>query len=441
MDKLYIKGKHKLNGEIRVSGAKNVAMKVILTSLLTTDSLRFHQIPHISSVYGTIDIVRHLGVKANLRQNTLDIQGKNIHTTKIPLECGGLYRTATMVIGPLLARFGEAIVPNPGGCRLGKRPIERHIEGLCAMGAKIIYKDGYFVAKAKSLKGTKYAFSRNSHTGTETLILAAVLAKGETILENASAEPEVDDLIKLLQLMGAKIKRTKERTIIISGVPKLHGTHFMIMPDRNEVVTFAIAALVTGGEILIRNVQFNVMKSFFEHLDRSRALWKKMDEQSLYIRGNFQYHSTNVVTQPHPGFMTDWQAPWAIFMTQAKGKSTLHETIYENRFGYVTQLLKMGACITYFEPKVSQPEKFYNFNLTDKLKNHKQGIIITGQCALHNALLEVSDLRAGATLVLAGLCADGESIIQGIDHIDRGYENLENRLKSLGAQIKRVNDA
>jgi UDP-N-acetylglucosamine 1-carboxyvinyltransferase len=438
MDKLIIQGGSRLQGEIKVSGAKNVAMKVILAGLLTEKTLIISNIPHISSVFGTIDIVKHLGLDVKLENHTLELHGDKVNNASIPLECGGLYRTAPMMMGPLLARFGQAVVPNPGGCRLGKRPIDRHIDGLEAMGAKIEYKQGYFYASAKKLHGAKYRFKQNTHTGTETLILAAVLAYGETVIENASAEPEVDDLIKLLNIMGGKIHRKKERTIVIEGVKDLNGAHFTIMPDRNEVVTFAIAAYTTGGKITIHDVQIKHLESFFEGLKKVGAHYEIHDADKVTFYAAKKLKSTDIITTAHPGFMTDWQAPWAILMTQAHGTSTIHETVYEDRFGYASQLVKMGARISFFHPDVKNPESFYNFNWDDRQKNQFQAISIEGPTRLHNAVLEATDLRAGATLVLAALSAQGESIIRGIEHIDRGYEKLEERLIRLGAHIKRV---
>lgn len=442
MDKFIVKGGKKLTGTIKVSGAKNVAMKTPLLGLLTDKPIYASNIPLISSVYGSINIVRPLGVKAELGNNhTLTVYGDNIKSYKVPLELGGLYRTATMTIGPLLCRFGKAIVPNPGGCRLGKRPINRHIAGLKKMGAKVKYKDGYFIAEAKSLTGTKYRFSKNSHTGTETLILAAVLAEGETILENAACEPEVDDLIRILNLMGAKIRRKAQRTIIIQGVKKLNGAEFAILPDRNEVVTFAIAAVASQGDVLIDGTRREDLKAFLAKLDEVGLCWEPIsgDETRFYQDGKW-LKSTNVVTAPHPGFMTDWQAPWALLMTQAEGVSTIHETIYEDRFGYVSELKKMGAKIDFFKPHVSNPSQTYNFNWSDKIDDKCQAIKIKGSTKLHNAVLQVMDLRAGATLVLAATISEGESIIRGIEHIDRGYEKIEERLNSIGADIRRVTD-
>lgn len=441
MDKLKIIGGNKLTGEIKVSGAKNVAMKVILAGLLTDEPIFVKNVPLISSVVGTAEMLKPLGLKTTFgSDHTMTINGENLKTHKISLELGQLYRTATMVLGPLLSRFGRGVVPNPGGCRIGKRPIDRHIEGLKAMGAKITYRDGFFYAQAEKLRGTRFKFTNNTHTGTETLILAAVLAEGETVLENAAAEPEIDNLIEILILMGAKIRRTNSRTIVIQGVTKLSGCEFTIMPDRNEVITFAIAAIATGGDIIVEDTQRHNLASFLNSLTNAHAGWEPIsDNKTRFFAGN-NLLSTDVVIEVYPGFMTDWQAPWALLMTQADGTSTIHETIYEDRFGYVSQLRKMGAEIDFYHPKVKNPPKFYNFNWSDRKKENCQAIKISAPVKLHNAIMEVTDLRAGITLVLAALIANGESVIRGIEHIERGYENIEERLQRLGGKIQRITD-
>src|SRR3989338_10534686 len=442
MEKIIINGGRKLHGITHVSGAKNVAMKVILAGLLTDKPIYIKNTPLISSIRGTADIVKPLGVKVDIKSDhTMIIKGDKMGGFSVPLELGGLYRTATMVLGPLLARYGKAEVPNPGGCRLGKRPIDRHIQALEQMGAKIRYNDGFFYAEASTLKGSKIKFSHNSHTGTETVMLAAVLARGETVIENAACEPEIDNLISLLNKMGAKIKRKSPRLIVIRGVKQLGGAEFEIMPDRNEVVTFAIAAVATGGDIIIDGAQKVYLKSFLTKLDETGNRWEEIRKDVIrFYRQKTKLSSCDVVTKFHPGFMTDWQAPWALLMTQATGISTIHETVYEDRFGYVPELLKMGANISFFDPKIKNPGEYYNFNWSDRREGKQHAIRIQGPATLHNAVLEVTDLRAGATLVLGALLAHGQSIVHGIEHIDRGYEKIEERLRNIGANIKRINN-
>jgi UDP-N-acetylglucosamine 1-carboxyvinyltransferase len=345
-----------------------------------------------------------------------------------------------MFIAPLLLRSGKALVPNPEGCRIGARPIDRHIAGLTQMGAKIEYKseDGYYHAEAEGLKGTNYTFEKNTHTGTETLIMAATLASGTTVLQNAAEEHEIDDLILLLNKMGANIKRTEKRKIVIEGVEKLHGTTHEIVSDSNELVTFAVLSLISGGNIALHNANLDNIQAFLTEVKKAGGAWEEKDGNVRFYLEKSLAPST-VVTAPEPGFKTDWQGPWAILMTQADGVSTIHETIYENRFGYVEELKKMGAKIEFFDPEVSDPTDFYNFNF-DTNQKYQQAIKIFGATELHNGALTITDLRAGATVVIAALIAKGESVIYGLEHLERGYENFASRLKSLGASIQEVEE-
>jgi UDP-N-acetylglucosamine 1-carboxyvinyltransferase len=308
------------------------------------------------------------------------------------------------------------------------------------MGASISYEseDGYFHATAKKLVGATITFAKNTHTGTETILLAAVLAEGTTIINNAAEEVEVDDLIALLNLMGADITRPKPRTIVIHGVTRLHGASFDIMPDRNEEVTFAIAAAMTGGKIVAHKSAHAYLDGFYPYFLKSGGTVVRVGQESIEYGQRGLITPSDIVTIPHPGFMTDWQAPWAVYMTQAQGVSTIHETVFESRFSYVNELIKMGAKIDFYDPQVPAPEEFYNFNWSDRVEGDHQGIRIVGPTKLHNAVMEMNDLRAGATLLLAALTAEGESYIHGIDQVDRGYEHIEDRLRHLGAKISRV---
>lgn len=442
MDKFIIKGGKKLKGKASVSGAKNVALKAVVAACLTDEEVVIENIPLISDLYIMVDIVKELGGKVKIDDHRLTIKLEKFKKGKISLESAAEIRTSAMFVAPLLARQRAATIPNPGGCRIGARPIDRTIDGLKKMGVNAAYDsaDGFFHIKAdKGLKGASSAFSKNTHTGTETLIMAAVLAKGKTVLSNAASEPEVDELIELLNKMGAKVKRISERKIEINGVSKLHGCHFTIEPDRNEIITFAVAALITEGDILVNDVREKELKTFIAKFKKAGG---KVEQQKNGVR--FFYSGalkpTNITTSFHPGFMTDWQGPWAVLMTKANGKSTIHETVYENRFSYVPQLLKMGAKIELFNPKVKDKSKAYNFNLADDKPEYRHAAKILGPVKLHNAIVEISDLRAGATLVLAALSAKGESVVFGVEHLDRGYEHFEKRLQSLGADIKRVKE-
>lgn len=443
MDTFIITGGRALHGEVKLGGAKNVALKLLVASLLTDEPLIIHNVPGIRDVDLMLDVLESLGVSVERQGDTLSISNGHVNQFRVPLDIGARLRTSSMVIGPMLARFGKAMIPNPGGCRIGARPIDRHIAGIRNLGATIEYHsdDGYFYATAPDgLRGTTYAFAKNSHTGTETMILAAVRARGTTIIKGAAEEVEVDELISLLQEMGADIKRSGSREITIQGVLHLHGAEYTIMPDRNEEVTIAIAAAVTGGDITVVGSQRQHLSAFLSAFVAAGGTYEAIDEtHTRYSRGK-TLRAVDVVTTPHPGFMTDWQAPWAVLMTQATGEATIHETIFENRFGYAEELKKMGAQIESIDIEVSDPQAFYNFNWEDHTPGDHHAIRISGPTKLHNAILTMSDLRAGATLVLAALAAQGQSVLHGVEHIDRGYEKIEERLTILGAKISRIKE-
>lgn len=442
MDEFFIvNGGYPLKGEIEVGGAKNVVLPALVAGLLTQERVILENIPLIADLFSMIHISEKLGVKINVHNHKLIIDNSHFLNQKISLEAGAKLRSSFMMIIPLLLRFGKAKIPNPGGCRIGARPVERLIEGLKSLGVKIKYKpeDGYFHAEVRRLTGTTYKFPKNSHMGTEMMMMGAALALGKTILENAALEPEVDDLIKLLNQMGAKIKRVKPRIIVIDGVKKLKGVSYKIMSDRNEAVTLAIAAIATRGDVFVKGADQKVLQFFLEKLDQAGAGWEAFKD-GMRFYGKNSLRAVDVTTSCYPGFMTDWQAPWAVLMTQAQGVSRIHETIYESRFQYVLELLKMGAKISFYNPQVTNPAELYNFNLQDDKKGYYRAIKIMGPTKLHNGVLEIPDLRAGATLVLAALTASGKSFLSGIFHIDRGYEKLEERLSKLGARIQRAKE-
>jgi UDP-N-acetylglucosamine 1-carboxyvinyltransferase len=439
MEKLVITGEKNLKGTVQVSGAKNAALKALVAACLTEEEVILHNVPLIADVFVMIDIMKDLGANVTLHDHTLTIQTKQFKTSSIPLEKAALARTSSMFIAPLLARIGEATIPNPGGCRLGARPIDRTVEGISQMNVDITYhsEDGYFHAQTKGLQATTYQFHKNTHTGTETMILAAVLAKGKTVLTNAAEEPEIDDVIGLLNKMGANVKRTGNREITIIGVNKLHGAEWTISPDRIEVATFAIAAIVTDGDILVKDAQNSAIEPFLEKLKQTGAGYEvKKDGIRFFAAENL--HAVDVTTGIHPGFLTDWQAPWAVLMTQADGESFVHETVFENKLGYVQDLKRMGAKMTLFNPDVKDKNSVYNFNLDDDDPEYFHAVKITGPKKLHDAVMTTLDIRAGAAVVLAALAAKGTSTIYGVEKLDRGYEKFEERLRTLGADIKRV---
>ncbi|HRN96353.1 MAG TPA: UDP-N-acetylglucosamine 1-carboxyvinyltransferase [Candidatus Levybacteria bacterium] len=436
MKKYRITGGNTLEGEVTISGSKNVVTKALIASCLTSEEVVLENVPLISDFLIMVDLIKAIGGDVTLDGHTVKVQVKDIAKNKIPLEIGAKVKTSSMFLAPLLARSKEAHIPNPGGCRIGARPIDRHIEGLEKMGASIGYasEDGYFHAHTDGLIGAEYTFEKNTHTGTETLILAAVLAKGKTVLHNAAQEPEIDDLIVLLNKMGAQVNRVEPRTIEVVGVEKLHGTNHSIMPDRNEAVTFAVISALTGGNVVMKKANLSDMQAFLEAYTQAGGTYEEKEGAVRFYLPE-KLTPVDVTTKPHPGFMTDWQGPWALLMTQADGESTIHETIYENRFMYVTELAKMGVKLEMFAPAVDNPQEFYNFNY-DTQKNYQQGLKIYGKASLHNAVLNMYDLRAGATVVIASLIAHGESTIYGIEIVERGYERFHERLQELGAQIE-----
>ncbi len=438
MKKYLIEGGNELEGTIRISGSKNVVTKAVIAACLTEEPVTLKNVPEISDIHALLEVIESIGGIVERRDGEVTITVPTIKNSTITLAEGARVRTSSMFLSPLLLRAKKAQVPNPEGCRLGARPIERHIEGLEQMGAVIEYKseDGYYHASTDGLNGVSYRFEKNTHTGTETLIMAATLAKGTTILENAAEEHEIDDLIALLNSMGAKIQRHEGRRIEIEGVDRLHGTTYEIVSDSNELVTFAVLSLLTGGKILLENANLANVEVFLKELDKAGGTYEEIDGKVRFLRKNGLY-ATSIMTSPEPGFKTDWQGPWAILMAQAEGESIIHETIYENRFGYVSELRKMGAHITFFEPALENPKDVYNFNYEEGV-SYQQAIKIVGPKKIHNAVLNVTDLRAGATVVIAALIATGESVIYGIEHIERGYEKFVQRLQSVGAKIKEV---
>jgi len=440
MAKYLINGGSVLKGKVRVSGAKNSVFKLMLAAALSDDESVIENVCLVRNVFLVKEILEYLGAKVSLNSEKVscNLSGKNLYCFEIPSEFGKESRASSMMIPILLHRFGQAKVPLPGGDSIGARSLDRHFLGLEALGASVTQKEGFIVAtSAKRLVGTKYTFEKNTHTGTETLIMAASLARGRTILNNAAEEPEVDDLISFLNKMGAKIQRVEKRKIIIDGVERLHSATHRAMPDQNEAVTFACAALATKGDILVQEAKKEHLQAFLEKVKEAGGKFEIDSEGIRFFYQDF-LKATSVETAPYPGFKTDWQALWATLMTQAQGQSTIHETVYESRFGYVSYLQSMGAKIKLFNPKVTDPEKVYNFNLKDVKSGSFHAIKISGPSLLHGVDLVVNDIRAGATLTLAALIAEGQSSIDNVEMIERGYEKLEERLQGLGARIDKV---
>lgn len=436
MSKLVITGGIPLKGSVRVGGAKNASFKIMIASLLAAGESRILNFSDIADVELTKKILKELGCKVySAGARTLFIDASKLSKCEISKKYGEQSRASSMFLAPLLSRFCKAAVPLPGGDKIGKRPLGRHFDGLSAMGAFFKMKSGKVIAQCKGLKGTTYTFAKKSHTGTETMIMAAVLAEGKTILKNAALEPEVDDLIKYLNRMGANVKRQSNGDIQIIGVSSLKPAIHKLMPDRNEAVTYACAAIATKGDIIVENAKAKDLDAFLGKLKQAGG---------GYEVGNFGIRfyykkplkETEVVTQPHPGFMTDWQPLWTVLMTQAKGESIIHEAVFTSRFQFVKDLAKMGANIELFNPKIKNKQQFYNFNLDDDSSDNLHAAKVRGITPLKAGNFEVTDIRAGATLVLAALVAEGKSTLTGIDHICRGYENLSGRMRQLGAKIE-----
>ncbi len=442
-DAYIIKGGRSLKGSVNISGAKNVALKVIVASLLFEGDVVFENIPKIRDVYELLYLVKELGGKYKFNGNNLTINTDKISLNKVNLLHASKIRVSYMLLAPLIYRFKKAYVPNPGGCRIGARPIDRVINGFIKLGIKVKYSPdtGYYEGVLTEFPRGKYRFSKPTHTGTETLILLSVFTKDKVILENVAVEPEIDDLILLLNKSGARITR-RGNTIEVNKPniknQKLKQTRpFKISYDRNEAITYAALAGVTEGDITISAVDEKVIKKFVE-LSVEAGLGVEMLPDG---RWRFFYNKPlkpiSIETSPYPGFMTDWQPLWAILMTKAKGTSFIHERVFENRFSYVNELKKLGADIEFVSKNVPNPEEYYFFNY-DKDKEYKQIIKINGGKPLHNGVLEFKDLRAGATLALAALSVEGESIVKGASILERGYEDFIKKIKGIGGVINRV---
>ncbi|HCR81111.1 MAG: UDP-N-acetylglucosamine 1-carboxyvinyltransferase [Candidatus Pacebacteria bacterium GW2011_GWB1_47_8] len=434
-----ITGGTPLQGKVRLSGAKNASYKLMIASLLGTTASTINNLPEISDVMMVAEIIRSLGGQTStLDHGTQTINPQGLESFAIDEQYGEISRASTLFIAPLLARFGEARVPLPGGDKIGKRPLERHFEGLRKMGAVFGQEGNSLVVQAEKLVGTHYRFAKNTHTGTETMIMAAVLAKGKTVLANAAAEPEVDDLILFLNTMGARIVRTRARTIEIEGVASLEGANHTVMPDRNEAVSYACAALATRGDIVVTDARPTDLAAFLAKLTEIGAGFEiTADGIRFFYQGPLQ--ATDVETAIHPGFMTDWQPLWAVLMCHAQGQSTIHETVMQNRFQYIDVLRAMGATIKVVQPQLTaEPEQVYNFNWVDSHAADVHAIQITGPTQFRGGEFTAPDLRAGAIILIAAVSGTGQTILHNISQIERGYSQIDEKLTSLGARIQRV---
>jgi UDP-N-acetylglucosamine 1-carboxyvinyltransferase len=417
MDKLKITGGIPLQGEVSISGAKNAALPILAATLLTEKTMTISNVPHLHDITTTMELLGRMGSHLVIDERlNIEVTNNNITELFAPYELVKTMRASILVLGPLLARYGKADVSLPGGCAIGSRPVNIHIAGLIAMGADIKVEKGYIKARAKRLKGVHLTLEIVTVTGTENLMMAAVLADGRTILENAAREPEVIDLAECLISMGANIEGAGTDTIIIDGVESLHGAHHNVLPDRIETGTFLVAAAITGGRIKLKNTRPELLDSVLSKL-RSAGAELILDESTIDIcMTKDRPTAVDIHTSPFPGFPTDMQAQFTALNCIAEGNATITENVFENRFMHVQELQRMGANI--------------------KLEGNTA--IVNGVKNLAGAPVMATDLRASASLVLAGLVAEGETIVDRIYHIDRGYEMIEEKLHQLGAQIKRV---
>ncbi len=430
--KFLVKGGDPLYGNVKVSGAKNSATKLLVASLLTDKECILHNSPNkISDLTVTREICESLGSKINFTENKLTAVTEKILNAHIKKEIGNKNRIAILLAGPLLLRTGKAEIPVPGGCRIGSRPVNFHIDSLEKLGCNVKTENDYFILETDGLKGCNIHLDYPSVGATENIIIASTLAKGRTIITNAAVEPEIIDLIKFLQKMGAIIEISTDRKITIEGVVRLEGAEHFVIPDRNQAASFALAGLASKGDIFIENAVQDDLITFLNTVRKVGGKYQvKENGIRFYYDGDF--NSIAIETNVHPGFMTDWQQPFVILMTQAKGISIIHETVYEERFGYVSELQKMGAEIELYNRCLGGLEcRFANTNYY-----HSAGV--KGPVTLHSAEINVPDLRAGFSYLIAGVIAKGESVVNGAVYIDRGYEEIDEKLRNLGADIKRI---
>jgi UDP-N-acetylglucosamine 1-carboxyvinyltransferase len=415
MQKLVIEGGHRLNGEVRISGAKNAALPIMCASILTEDVLHLGNLPDMHDVATMIKLLQQMGVVVESGEQEAKFNGAALDKPEAPYDMVKTMRAAILVLGPLLTRFGEARVSLPGGCAIGSRPVDLHIKGLIAMGAEIHIEHGYIHATAKRLHGARICFDLISVTGTENLMMAAVLADGVTVLENAAREPEVVDLANCLIAMGASIEGAGSDKITIVGVDKLHGASYNVMPDRIESGTFLVAATATGGCITLTHARADILDSV---LDKLREAGAKIDVSGDRIRLEMtgRPKAVNLRTAPYPAFPTDMQAQFMALNAIAEGSSIVVETIFENRFMHVQELQRLGA----------------------QIEIQGNTAVIQGCATLDGATVMATDLRASASLVIAGMVAKGETVVDRIYHLDRGYERIEAKLSALGAKIRRI---
>ena len=417
MDKLIITGGQTLSGDVRISGAKNAALPVLMSALLTKEPLHVRNVPHLHDITTTMELLGRMGVSLIIDEKlNITADSSTLSSIVAPYDLVKTMRASILVLGPLLAHFGEAKVSLPGGCAIGSRPVNLHIKGLEDMGADIRIEDGYIKAKADRLHGARLFMDVVSVTGTENLMMAATLADGMTVIENAAREPEVVDLANCLNSMGAKVSGAGTDEVLIEGVESLHGADHTVIPDRIETGTYLVAAAITGGDITVRDTRPHLLDAVLEKL-RQAGAEIEVGEDWVRLRTNGRrMRAVNIRTAPYPAFPTDMQAQFMVLNSVAEGTGTITETIFENRFMHVQELQRMGA----------------------QIDLQGNTAIVTGTDKLQGAPVMATDLRASASLALAGVVAGSETVIDRIYHIDRGYDGIEEKLSRLGASIKRV---
>jgi len=420
MDKLLIRGGRQLHGEVRISGAKNAALPELCAALLTAEPVTLRNVPRLQDVTTMLQLVRNMGVRAERDEHgTVRLDASTLTSPEAPYELVKTMRASVLALGPLLARFGEATVSLPGGCAIGSRPVDQHIKGLTAMGAEIVVEHGYMIARlpkgARRLRGARIATDMVTVTGTENLLMAATLAEGETILENAAQEPEIPDLAEMLIRMGARIEGHGGSRIRIEGVERLHGCTHPVVADRIEAGTFLCAVAATGGDVLLRHGRADHLDAVMDKLREAGAQVQAV-EGGIRVQARGRLKAQSFRTTEYPGFPTDMQAQFMALNVIAQGTSTVTETIFENRFMHVNELVRLGA----------------------KIQTDGKVAVIEGVDKLSGATVMATDLRASASLVIAGLVAEGETLVDRIYHLDRGYDQMETKLRGIGAEIERV---
>jgi len=415
--RIRIDGGVPLAGTVPISGAKNAVLPILMASLLTEQPCRLKNVPHLKDVTTSIELLAQMGAEVGLAdQLTIELDTSRVAHHEAPYELVKTMRASVLVLGPLLARFGAARVSLPGGCAIGARPVDQHLRGLAALGADVRIESGYIVAEAKSLKGARIVLDTATVTGTENIMMAAVLADGKTVIENAAREPEVVDLANCLNAMGAKITGAGTDTMEIEGVETLHGCEFNVLPDRIETGTFLVAAAVTGGRVLCKDTDPVLLEAVLHKLQEAGAEIKTGDDWIELDMHGKRPKAVNVRTAPHPAFPTDMQAQFVVLNAVAEGTGTVIETIFENRFMHVQELVRMGADISV----------------------EGNTAVVVGKDKLGGAPVMATDLRASASLVIAALVAEGATDVNRIYHIDRGYECIEEKFQQLGANIRRL---